>query len=170
MLEWCWSSYFLRLWLICTEFLMQTSRKSSLVFLLVALSLPVIAGAGLLQCLCSDILNIMIDRDKICVWDIFITFQTQYFYFCLTEQSFFCSAAWLSSCYSDVDHHFTWDYGWFVLVFLYRHLRNHLWTKDLWLSCCLFPTWFVSGQFHLFLIIGMHKFAPCPWKWIFMDI
>ena len=50
---------------------MQTSRKSSLVLLHVALSLLVIAGAGLLQCWCSYILKTMIDRDKICVRDIF---------------------------------------------------------------------------------------------------
>ena len=48
-------------------FLKQVSRESSLVLLLVALLLLVIAGAGLLQCWCSNILKTMIDRDKICI-------------------------------------------------------------------------------------------------------
>ena len=59
--------------------LMQTFKKSSLVLLLVALSLLNIAGAGLLQCWFSNILKTRIDRDKIDILDIFITFETQYF-------------------------------------------------------------------------------------------
>ena len=133
MLDWCWSSYFLRLWLICTEFLMETCRKSSLVLSFMVLSLLVIACAGLLQCWCSNILKTMIDRDKICIWDIFIMFETQNFYFCLTEWSSFCSATQPTSCWSDAGHHFTWDYDWFVMVFLYRYLGNHLWAINLWL-------------------------------------
>ena len=90
-----------------TEFPRQVYRKSSLVLLLVALVLLVIAGAGLLQCWCSYTLKTMIDRDKICVRDILITFETKYFYFCLTERSSFCSAARPSSCWSDAGHLFT---------------------------------------------------------------
>ena len=71
-----------------------------------ALALLVIAGAGLSQCWCSDTLKTMIDRDKICVRDILITFETKYFYFCLTERSSFCSAAPPSSCWSDAVHPF----------------------------------------------------------------
>ena len=152
------------------NFLMHVSKESSLVLLLVALLLLVIAGAGLLQFWCSNILKTMIDRDKICVWDINITFETQYFYFCLTERSSFCWPAWRSSCSSDAGHRFTWDYGWFVLVFLFRHLGNHLWAISFWLSCSLFPTWFVSGKFHLFLNMDMHKFAPCPWTWFLANL
>ena len=146
---------------------METCRKLSLVLLFMVLSLLVIACAGLLQCWCSNILKTMIDRDQICIWDMFIMFEAQNFYFGLTEWSSFCSAAQPTSCWSDAGHRFTWDYGWFVLVFLYRHLGNHLWAINFWLSCCLFPTWFVSGQFHLFLTMDMHKFAPCPWTWFY---
>ena len=58
---------------------MQTCEKSSLVLLLVALSFLSIAGVGLLQCWFSNILKTLIDRDKIGILDIFITFETQYF-------------------------------------------------------------------------------------------
>ena len=50
-----------------------------MVLVLVALSLLNIAGAELLYCWFSYILNTLLDRDKIGILDIFITFETQYF-------------------------------------------------------------------------------------------
>ena len=70
MLEWCWSLYFLRLLLMCTEFLLQTYMKSSWAFFLCICCCWSFAAAGLLQCCYSNILRIMIDSDMISSGDI----------------------------------------------------------------------------------------------------
>ena len=136
-MERCWSSCFLRLWLICTwctEFLMQTCRKSYLGLSLVFFFVAVLAGAGLLQCLYSDILRIMIDGDIICIRDIFMILQTQYFDICLREWPSCCIAAWLTGVILVIIIlEIMADMYWF---FLCRNLGNHLWSFYLWLCCC----------------------------------
>ena len=116
MLEWCWSLYFFRLMLIYIELRMQASRNHLRSFYLWLFLWLLNAGAALLQCWCFNIFKIMVGRDMICIWDIFTTLETQYFYFCLTQQPSCCSAAQLSSCWSDAVHHISWDYGWFVQI------------------------------------------------------
>ena len=54
-------------------------RKSFLGISLLAFMLLVIAGAGLLQCWSLNIFRIMVDRDIICITDILMILETQYF-------------------------------------------------------------------------------------------